>query len=657
MRKIFLFIAAILTLATVACAQGKVFINADGTLKNFWQISKDGAKIRWNPDSLNYKFVYRTPSSALDSAEVMLAKDPRGANTYQKIYGKKDFSNIYVDTLLLVNKAGETLSEGQLSYATLGLGESAPIYGYALSYTDTMTSRRYMRTSGESKYLTGLKPNTPADTGKVLVYGSGGAWSLRTLAATHAAVTESITGIDLTGQALSLTTGYSIPQDTSIANWRTAYAMRHAAITETVTGLSLTGQALSLTAGYVIPTTTQETNWGAAYTHSTSAHQTIINGTGFVKASGTSLSYDNSTYLTANQTITLGGILSGSGTTSISASAASGYYMPSTTDQTNWNAKAIAPASNTADNIPLWNGANSKTLKDGLAYNSAAVVSTIVGRNASARSDFYTVGLGNAAGQYGEIIIYGSAGKYLSLTAPITGTDKLIDFPNASGTVALTSDLTSKVIAPASNTADNIPLWNGANSKTLKDGLAYTSAATISTIVGRDGSAHSAFNSITLGTSTQYGQLTIYGTTYNTLFTTNAASSNKWVQFPNSDGDVPLLQTANNWTGINEFRSDLKFTDDLVNVWEAGTVSGDTLYTTGKTSMTTDYDGDIRVIAGGVDGKEILLMSISVVTSLVETGNIVNLPSGSVGFNQYGIARFKYYATAGKWVCIGVENN
>ena len=44
-------------------------------------------------------------------------------------------------------------------------------------------------------------------------------------------------------------------------------------------------------------------------------------------------------YLTANQTITLGGILSGSGSTSITASAASGYYMPSTGDQTNWNAK------------------------------------------------------------------------------------------------------------------------------------------------------------------------------------------------------------------------------------------------------------------------------------------------------------------------------
>ncbi len=40
------------------------------------------------------------------------------------------------------------------------------------------------------------------------------------------------------------------------------------------------------------------TDWNTAFTHSQSGHQTIINGTGFVKASGTTISFDNSTYLT-----------------------------------------------------------------------------------------------------------------------------------------------------------------------------------------------------------------------------------------------------------------------------------------------------------------------------------------------------------------------
>jgi hypothetical protein len=43
--------------------------------------------------------------------------------------------------------------------------------------------------------------------------------------------------------------------------------------------------------------------------------------------------------ITENQTITLSGILAGSGTNSIAVTAASGSYMPTTTDQSNWNAK------------------------------------------------------------------------------------------------------------------------------------------------------------------------------------------------------------------------------------------------------------------------------------------------------------------------------
>jgi len=57
-----------------------------------------------------------------------------------------------------------------------------------------------------------------------------------------------------------------------------------------------------------------------------------INGTGFVKATGTTLSYDASTYLTANQTITLGGFLSGSGTTSITTTSASKFIVQGTAD-------------------------------------------------------------------------------------------------------------------------------------------------------------------------------------------------------------------------------------------------------------------------------------------------------------------------------------
>jgi len=51
--------------------------------------------------------------------------------------------------------------------------------------------------------------------------------------------------------------------------------------------------------------------------------QAALNGTGFVKVVGTTVSYDNSTYLTDNQTVTITGDVSGSGTTAITLSLGS----------------------------------------------------------------------------------------------------------------------------------------------------------------------------------------------------------------------------------------------------------------------------------------------------------------------------------------------
>jgi hypothetical protein len=78
----------------------------------------------------------------------------------------------------------------------------------------------------------------------------------------------------------------------------------------------------------------------ATYTVDTNSYVTGTPWTGMGYVTGTP--WTGMGYLTANQSISLGGILSGSGTTSITASAATGYYMPSTSDQTNWNGKLSA---------------------------------------------------------------------------------------------------------------------------------------------------------------------------------------------------------------------------------------------------------------------------------------------------------------------------
>lgn len=121
------------------------------------------------------------------------------------------------------------------------------------------------------------------------------------------------------------------------ANWDTAYGWGNHASAGYLTAASpLDPSKVAQTSSYRFVTDTEKTTWNGK--------QAALSGTGFIKIAGSTISYDNSTYLTGNQTVTLGGILSGSGATSITAAAATGYYMPTTTDQTTWNAKFTLPS-------------------------------------------------------------------------------------------------------------------------------------------------------------------------------------------------------------------------------------------------------------------------------------------------------------------------
>lgn len=102
----------------------------------------------------------------------------------------------------------------------------------------------------------------------------------------------------------------------------------------------------------------------------------------------------------------------------------------------------IAPATNTDAKVPQWDGANSKTLKDGL---------TIV----------------------------------TTLSSP--GSDTSIPTEKAVRS-AIVSAGGGDVTGPATNTDGKIPQWDGANSKTLKDGLEASATAGASKIVIADGS-------------------------------------------------------------------------------------------------------------------------------------------------------------------------
>jgi hypothetical protein len=119
-------------------------------------------------------------------------------------------------------------------------------------------------------------------------------------AARHNAVTlGTANGLSLSTQALSLGLASGAANGAlSSTDW-TTFNSKQNALTLTVTGNN--GAATLVGSTLNIPT----------YTLAGLGGQTALNGTGFVKISGTTISYDNNTYLTTISGITAGGELSG----------------------------------------------------------------------------------------------------------------------------------------------------------------------------------------------------------------------------------------------------------------------------------------------------------------------------------------------------------
>jgi microcystin-dependent protein len=205
----------------------------------------------------------------------------------------------------------------------------------------------------------------------------------------------SVSGTPITASgtlAVTLSAGYSIPTTSDQTNWGTAYTNRITSLTvtgssgaatltsntlniptytlaglggikltdlsSTATGLTYTNTTgvFSLTSGYSIPTTSSQTNWDSAYTQRLQwdgGSTNLVAATGrtslglvigtnvqawdadldsiaglagtsglLKKTAANTWTLDTSTYLTSNQSITLSGDVTGSGTTAITTTLA-----------------------------------------------------------------------------------------------------------------------------------------------------------------------------------------------------------------------------------------------------------------------------------------------------------------------------------------------
>lgn len=162
-------------------------------------------------------------------------------------------------------------------------------------------------------------------------------------------------------------------------------------------------------------TSTDISNWNGK--------QTQLNGTGFVKASGATISYDNSTYLTGNQNITISGDVSGSGSTAITATIGANKVT---------NTMLAQAAANTLRGNNTGGTANVSDLTASQVKTMLAITaSDVSGLPVTASGTYVPTIYAVANGTIGTIYTF----MYSRVGSIVTVSGKVYVTPTASGTV------------------------------------------------------------------------------------------------------------------------------------------------------------------------------------------------------------------------------
>lgn len=257
--------------------------------------------------------------------------------------------------------------------------------------------------------------------------------------------------------------------------------------------------------------------------------QAQINGTGFVKASGTTISYDNSTYLTTT--------------------SAASTYVPYT---------GATSAVNIGNNV-LTSGYS--ILNGSGLTNEAGVLSLLKGTSRAVQGNGYT-NLYAESGKVGFIDwITGNVRTFeLSLASLTAGTTRVYTLPDASGTMALTSDLSSYVPYSGATGAVNLGAYdltvNGLKVGKGGGNIANnTAVGSLALNANTTGTGNTAFGNLSLFSNTTGGSNSSFGgfaLLYNTTGASNAAFGGAALQ-ANTTGNgntaIGINTLQNNTTG------------------------------------------------------------------------------------------------------------
>jgi len=438
-----------------------------------------------------------------------------------------------------------------------------------------------------------------------------------------------------------------------------------------------------------------------------------INGTGFVKASGTTLSYDNSTYTTTNTTQTISGEKTFSASTGVFTTKLAGYNSSSLTSDINFidfngststsgvditGVKSVVSTSLNPTANQLYGGyftaTGSGTSGGTRSYGIYAEASGS-GENYAGyfAGNIYTTGTvtgtfsgnltGNASTVTNGVYTSGSYSNPSWLTSldasKITQSSSYrfaTDAEKTNWNTAYTNNHThsnkaklDSIIIAASRinsipssyitlSADNE--WTGYN-RFIKNLLTSdTTGLYINSYTATSGADIKGITSYVY-TSSNPTANKIYGGYFRAQGSGTSGGTYSYGIYAEATGSN--TNYAGSFVGNVKIDGSIEYTGDKINPFEDLGTSGGAINTAGKTNMKFTYYVSITITSfnDGTDGKEITIYNdgtSGATVTINETGNIIT-PGSSIVLGQYDNATFKYISTGStsKWICTSYVDN